>query len=165
MLFWVRSVLTRPMRRARQSGLEQVSDAKSSAAEPPAAAEKIEYAPVMELVDMRDLGSRAAMRVGSSPFRRTRTSQATYRLRRAFSFHCKTHRALILLLLASKPDPLSLGSGLGPPLRGGFSYRKEISILTAPSNKKPAADERAPGSAGSSLNRKGCFAQPRKVWQ
>ena len=29
------------------------------------------YAPVMELVDMRDLGSRAAMRVGSSPFRRT----------------------------------------------------------------------------------------------
>ena len=32
---------------------------------------KIEYAPVMELVDMRDLGSRAAMRVGSSPFRRT----------------------------------------------------------------------------------------------
>ena len=32
---------------------------------------KTEYAPVMELVDMRDLGSRAAMRVGSSPFRRT----------------------------------------------------------------------------------------------
>ena len=35
---------------------------------------KTEYAPVMELVDMRDLGSRAAMRVGSSPFRRTMTS-------------------------------------------------------------------------------------------
>ena len=33
---------------------------------------KTEYAPVMELVDMRDLGSRAAMRVGSSPFRRTK---------------------------------------------------------------------------------------------
>ena len=33
---------------------------------------KTECAPVMELVDMRDLGSRAAMRVGSSPFRRTR---------------------------------------------------------------------------------------------
>ena len=30
------------------------------------------YAPVMELVDMRDLGSRAVMRVGSSPFRRTK---------------------------------------------------------------------------------------------
>ena len=90
---------------------------------------------------MRDLGSRAAMRVGSSPFRRTSSSQATYRLRRAFSFHDKAHRALILLLhlsaksrrsaavalrnapagaVASKPDPLSLGSGLGPPLRGGF---------------------------------------------
>ena len=27
---------------------------------------------MMELVDMRDLGSRAAMRVGSSPFRRTK---------------------------------------------------------------------------------------------
>ena len=39
----------------------------------------------MELVDMRDLGSRAAMRVGSSPFRRTSLSQAAYRLRRLFS--------------------------------------------------------------------------------
>ena len=35
---------------------------------------QMKYAPVMELVDMRDLGSRAAMRVGSSPFRRTMTS-------------------------------------------------------------------------------------------
>ena len=33
---------------------------------------RTEYAPVMELVDMRDLGSRAAMRAGSSPFRRTK---------------------------------------------------------------------------------------------
>ena len=33
---------------------------------------------------MRDLGSRAAMRVGSSPFRRTNSSQALYRLRRVF---------------------------------------------------------------------------------
>ena len=44
--------------------------------------EKIEYAPVMELVDMRDLGSRAAKRVGSSPFRRTTSEQALYRLLR-----------------------------------------------------------------------------------
>ena len=43
-------------------------------------------------------------RVGSSPTTGTSSSQAIYRLRRAFSFHCKTHRALILLLLASKPD-------------------------------------------------------------
>ena len=34
------------------------------------------------------------------------SSQATYRLRRAFSFHGKAHRALILLLLASKSQPL-----------------------------------------------------------
>ena len=66
----------------------------------------------------------------------TSSSQASYRLRRAFSFYCKAHRALILLLLAPKPDPLSLGSGLGSPLRGVFSYRKEISILTALSKKK-----------------------------
>ena len=31
----------------------------------------------MELVDMRDLGSRAAMRVGSSPFRRTKKKDMT----------------------------------------------------------------------------------------
>ena len=39
---------------------------------------KTEYAPVMELVDMRDLGSRAAMRVGSSPFRRTKKKDMTF---------------------------------------------------------------------------------------
>ena len=38
--------------------------------------ERQRYAPVMELVDMRDLGSRAAMRVGSSPFRRTRKKES-----------------------------------------------------------------------------------------
>ena len=37
------------------------------------------------------------------------------------------------LLLLSNCDPLSLGSGLGTPLRGGFSYRKGISMLTVPS--------------------------------
>ena len=49
--------------------------------------------------------------------------QATYRLRRAFSFHCKAHRALILLLLATKPDPLSLGSGLVCRPAGGSGFR------------------------------------------
>ena len=49
--------------------------------------------------------------------------QATYRLRRAFSFHCKAHRALILLLLATKPDPLSLGSGLVCRPAGGSGLR------------------------------------------
>ena len=54
---------------------------------------------------------------------RTSSSQASYRLRRVFSFHCKTHRALILLLLASKPDPLSLGSGLVCCPVGGSGLR------------------------------------------
>ena len=60
------------------------------------------------------------------------SSQAAYRLRRAFSFHCKTHRALILLLLASKPDPLRWAPVWGRRCAAVFSYRKEMSILTAP---------------------------------
>ena len=43
------------------------------------------------------------------------SSQATYRLRRAFLFHCKAHRALILLLLASNRDPLRWARGWVPP--------------------------------------------------
>lgn len=39
---------------------------------------QMKYAPVMELVDMRDLGSRAAMRVGSSPFRRTTRKKSVF---------------------------------------------------------------------------------------
>ena len=39
---------------------------------------------MMELVDMRDLGSRAAMRVGSSPHARTTSEQALHRLLRRF---------------------------------------------------------------------------------
>ena len=46
-----------------------------SAAKNPVSLSRItEYAPVMELADMRDLGSRVERRVGSSPFRRTRKS-------------------------------------------------------------------------------------------
>ena len=50
---------------------------------------------------MRDLGSRAAMRVGSSPFRRTTSEQAAYRLLRLFSkvrahsFRCSSSPAAI----------------------------------------------------------------------
>ena len=59
------------------------------------------YARVVELADSLDSGSSVHYgRAGSSPASRTSSSQATYRLRRAFSFHCKAHRALILLLLA-----------------------------------------------------------------
>ena len=50
--------------------------------------------------------SRKAFRAVSFSATKDSSSQASYRLRRAFSFHCKAHRALILLLLASKPQPL-----------------------------------------------------------
>ena len=48
------------------------------------APEKIKYAGMMELVDMRDLGSRAVMRWGSSPHARTTSPRTTYRSRRLF---------------------------------------------------------------------------------
>ncbi len=62
------------------------------------------------------------------------SSQATYRLRRAFSFYYKAHRALILLLLASNCDPLRWArswwaAGSRPvetPLRGGSISSREI---------------------------------------
>ena len=60
------------------------------------------------------------------------TSQATYRLRRAFSFPCQAHRALIEAAPRFQTEPASPGFGLGPPLRGVFSYRRKLSILTAP---------------------------------
>ena len=39
----------------------------------------------MELADMRDLGSRAERRAGSTPVTRTTSEQALYRLLRLFS--------------------------------------------------------------------------------
>ena len=68
------------------------------------------------------LGSRASPRWGSSPHARTTSPRTTYRSRRLFY---KSHLSLILSRLLSKPDPLSLGSGLGPPLRGGFVLSQE----------------------------------------
>ena len=50
----------------------------------------------------------------------TSSSQATYRLRRAFSFHYKAHRALILLLLASNCDPLRWARSWCAALRAAF---------------------------------------------
>ncbi len=61
-------------------------------------------------------------RTGSSPVTGTSSSQASYRLRRAFSFHCKAHRALILLLLASKPDPLRWAPVRGDRCADGTSF-------------------------------------------
>ena len=51
---------------------------------------------------------------------RTSSSQATYRLRRAFSFYYKAHRALILLLLASNCDPLRWARSWWAALRAAF---------------------------------------------
>ena len=56
---------------------------------------------MMELVDMRDLGSRASPRWGSSPHARTTSPRTTYRSRRLFY---KSHLSLILSRLLSKPD-------------------------------------------------------------
>ena len=65
-------------------------------------------------------------RVGSTPTTRTSSSQATYHLRRAFSFHCKAYRSLILPLLSSKPDPLRWAPAWGRPAGGCFCPRKNI---------------------------------------
>ena len=64
------------------------------------------------------------------------SSQATYRLRRAFSFYYKAHRALILLLLASKPNPLHWASVWGRRFAAVLSDLEKISILTVPSKTK-----------------------------
>ena len=99
------------------------------------------YARVVELADSLDSGSSVHYgRAGSSPASRTNSSQAICRLRRVFSFHCKAHRALILPLLASKPDPLSLG--LGPPLCGGFFLSQgDIDSLPARRGRHAACAE------------------------
>ena len=65
--------------------------------------------------------------VGSNPTRCATSEQALYRLLRLFF---KSQSALMPLLLLSKPNPLSLGFGLGPPVGGCFLFLTEISILT-----------------------------------
>lgn len=79
----------------------------------------------MELVDMRDLGSRAAMRVGSSPFRRTTSEQASYRLLRLIFI---SQNALILLLLLSHSDPLRWAHSGRDTLRTAFSVTGKVSV-------------------------------------
>ena len=71
---------------------------------------------------MRDLGSRAAMRVGSSPFRRTTSEQASYRLLRLIFI---SQNALILLLPLSHSDPLRWAhSGRTALWKAFFRYRE-----------------------------------------
>ena len=69
------------------------------------------YSPLIAPQPVKLKIHRWRQRTGSSPVTGTSSSQATYRLRRVFIF-LKTHRALILLLLASKSQPLALGCDL-----------------------------------------------------
>ena len=94
----------------------------------PSTSSTILYGGVPEWPKGADCKSVAFRFGGSNPPSSTSSSQASYRLRRAFSFYSKAHRALILLLLTSKPDPLPLGSGLGPPRSGGFLFACTISL-------------------------------------
>ena len=70
-------------------------------------------------------------RTGSSPVTGTSSSQALYRLRRVFCLQ-KTHRSLTPLLLASKSNPLTLGSDLGET---GASEKRIISVNIHRNNK------------------------------
>ena len=67
----------------------------------------------MELADMRDLGSRAERRAGSTPVTRTTSSQASYRLRRLFMLCVKSHLALTPLRLLSKSNQPAAGLQAG----------------------------------------------------
>ena len=91
-------------------------------------------------------------RTGSSPVTGTTSEQTSYRLLRLFY---KSQSALILLLLLSKPNPLSLGFGLGPPLCGGFVLLQEnigrnqpFHIVFSPSEYIPSVDEHKSSGAG-----------------
>ena len=68
----------------------------------------------MKLVDMRDLGSRAAMRVGSSPFRRTRRSTCSH-ASTPFLFHKQNPRSHA----GAKRRQIPPGAGKRP-LAAGF---------------------------------------------
>ena len=90
--------------------------------------------------------------VGSNPTRSAMSEQTSYRLLRLFY---KSQSALTPLLLLSKPNPLSLGFGLGPPLRGGFVLLQEnigrnqpFHIVFSPSEYIPSVDEHKSSGAG-----------------
>ena len=78
-----------------------------------------EYAPVMELVDMRDLGSRAAMRVGSSPFRRTKRERHLLKAD-AFLFWVPPPRGRL------HPSVIEMLGANELPLRRGFAWGKTL---------------------------------------
>ena len=96
--------------------------------------------------------SRKAFRAVSFSATKDTSEQALYRLLRLFY---KSQSALTPLLLLSKPNPLSLGFGLGPPLRGGFVLLQEnigrnqpFHIVFSPSEYIPSVDEHKSSGAG-----------------
>ena len=66
----------------------------------------------MESADMRDLGSRAARRWGSSPHTRTTSSRTSYRSRRRFLFQSKRHLSFTPSLLLSAKGHARLACSL-----------------------------------------------------
>ena len=83
----------------------------------------------MELVDMRDLGSRAAMRVGSSPTRRTKTKGHPYGCPFVLGFGGRR---------PPKPFGISMLGGNKVRLRQGFHLRRKRSRgAKAPPARRP----------------------------
>ena len=104
------------------------------------------YGPLVKWLRHRPFTAVTRVRVSyGSPARRKRHIACD----EFFLFHCKTHRALILLLLASKPEPLPHPKGTSSALRASgaglrfgsaalrrFCFPWKMSILTVPSKKK-----------------------------
>ena len=79
---------------------------------------------MMKLVDMRDLGSRASRRAGSSPVTRTTSEQAAYRLLRLFQKSERAHCAAPPFQI----EPASLGFDL---VLGAISKENRFDPLIA----------------------------------
>ena len=76
---------------------------------------------------------------GSNPVGRTSSSQAAYRLRRVFSFPCKTHRAPIEAAPRFQLRPAPLGSQLVGRPAGGVSRKREEIDFNRPFQRPPKA--------------------------
>ena len=107
------------------------------------------HAPVMELVDMRDLGSRAETRVGSSPFRRTKTRPLLPKRGWGFVLFSalppQRRRGPVPLCLGAKERRLrsfenrrsQSGHDHGPPHDGYFSFAAVRQFLSIRSARAP----------------------------
>ena len=112
------------------------------------------YAPVMELVDMRDLGSRAAMRVGSSPFRRTINQVNILQL--AWFFDFLDYVRATPRNDMKKPHHLPISANCG----GGSAYFRCMGKLNQAGKQRLSARIRF-ASANNIFNFAVCFRRPR----